>query len=96
MSLRPIATRSARFPVACGIVEPLHGARSLGELERIKHELWPDGVVWHNRSAGPLRAAGDAAECGASGYAESAPNRRVPTGRAGAEHLSRSGHARVR
>ena len=41
-----------RFPVACGIVEPLHGARSLGELERIKHELKLDGVVWHSRFQG--------------------------------------------
>jgi predicted TIM-barrel fold metal-dependent hydrolase len=41
-----------RFPVACGIVEPLHGARSLGELERVKHELHLDGVVWHNRFQG--------------------------------------------
>lgn len=41
-----------RFPVACGTVEPLHGARSLGELERMKHELGLDGVVWHNRFQG--------------------------------------------
>jgi predicted TIM-barrel fold metal-dependent hydrolase len=41
-----------RFPVACGIVEPLHGGRSLGELERIKHELKLDGVVWHSRFQG--------------------------------------------
>jgi len=41
-----------RFPVACGTVEPLHGARSLGELERIKHELGLEGVVWHNRFQG--------------------------------------------
>ena len=41
-----------RFPVACGIVEPLHGARSLGELERIKQELRLEGVVWHNRFQG--------------------------------------------
>ena len=41
-----------RFPVACGIVEPLHGARSLGELERMKHELQLDGVVWHCRFQG--------------------------------------------
>jgi len=39
-----------RFPVACGIVEPLHGVRSLAELERMKHEL--DGVVWHSRFQG--------------------------------------------
>jgi len=41
-----------RFPVACGIVEPLHGARSLGELERMKHELGLNGVVWHSRFQG--------------------------------------------
>jgi predicted TIM-barrel fold metal-dependent hydrolase len=41
-----------RFPVACGIVEPLHGTRSLGELERIKHELGLQGVVWHHRFQG--------------------------------------------
>jgi uncharacterized protein len=41
-----------RFPVACGTVEPLHGTRSLDELERIKHELHLDGVVWHNRFQG--------------------------------------------
>src|SRR5919202_6144987 len=40
------------FPVACGIVEPLHGNRSLAELERIKHELNLDGVVWHSRFQG--------------------------------------------
>jgi predicted TIM-barrel fold metal-dependent hydrolase len=41
-----------RFPAACGIVEPLHGGRSLGELERIKHELKLEGVVWHSRFQG--------------------------------------------
>jgi len=41
-----------RFPVACGTVEPLHGVRSLAELERMKHELHLDGVVWHNRFQG--------------------------------------------
>lgn len=41
-----------RFPVACGTVEPLHGARSLGELERMKHELKMAGVVWHSRFQG--------------------------------------------
>jgi uncharacterized protein len=41
-----------RFPVACGTVEPLHGVRSLDELERMKHELHLDGVVWHNRFQG--------------------------------------------
>ena len=41
-----------RFPIACGTVEPLHGARSLGELERMKHELGLQGVVWHHRFQG--------------------------------------------
>jgi uncharacterized protein len=41
-----------RFPVASGTVEPLHGTRSLDELERMKHELHLDGVVWHNRFQG--------------------------------------------
>ena len=41
-----------RFPAACGTVEPLHGARSLGELERIKSELGLEGVVWHHRFQG--------------------------------------------
>lgn len=41
-----------RFPVACGTVEPLHGTRSLGELERMKHELHMEGVVWHHRFQG--------------------------------------------
>ena len=41
-----------RFPVACGTVEPLHGTRSLSELERMKHELHLEGVVWHNRFQG--------------------------------------------
>ena len=41
-----------RFPVAAGIVEPLHGPRSLDELDRIKHELQLEGVVWHHRFQG--------------------------------------------
>lgn len=41
-----------RFPIAAGIVEPLHGTASLGELERIKHELGLEAVVWHNRFQG--------------------------------------------
>jgi uncharacterized protein len=41
-----------RFPVACGTVEPLHGVRSLTELERMKYELGLNGVVWHNRFQG--------------------------------------------
>ena len=41
-----------RFPIAAGIVEPLHGSASLGELERMKHELGLDAVVWHHRFQG--------------------------------------------
>ena len=41
-----------RFPVSCGTVEPLHGNRSLAELERMKHELGLAGVVWHHRFQG--------------------------------------------
>ncbi|HTE86148.1 MAG TPA: amidohydrolase family protein [Dehalococcoidia bacterium] len=41
-----------RFRVAAGIVEPLHGVASLDELDRIKHELQLDGVVWHHRFQG--------------------------------------------
>jgi predicted TIM-barrel fold metal-dependent hydrolase len=41
-----------RFLIACGTVEPLHGVRSLGELERMKYELGLNGVVWHNRFQG--------------------------------------------
>jgi uncharacterized protein len=41
-----------RFPVACGTVEPLHGVRSIAELERMKHDLHLEGVVWHNRFQG--------------------------------------------
>jgi predicted TIM-barrel fold metal-dependent hydrolase len=41
-----------RFPVACGTVEPLHGVRSIAELERMKHEVHLEGVVWHNRFQG--------------------------------------------
>ncbi len=41
-----------RFPVAFGIVEPLHGIRGLEEMERIHHELHLNGVVWHHRFQG--------------------------------------------
>lgn len=41
-----------RFPIAAGIVEPLHGSASIGELERMKHELGLGGVVWHHRFQG--------------------------------------------
>jgi predicted TIM-barrel fold metal-dependent hydrolase len=38
-----------RFPVACGTVEPLHGERSLDELDRMRDGLGLRGVVWHHR-----------------------------------------------
>lgn len=40
------------FPMALGTVEPLHGERSLEELDRIKQELKLDGVSWHHRFQG--------------------------------------------
>jgi predicted TIM-barrel fold metal-dependent hydrolase len=43
-----------RFPIALGTVEPLHGERSLKELERIKHELKLNGVSWHHRMSGVM------------------------------------------
>jgi predicted TIM-barrel fold metal-dependent hydrolase len=41
-----------RFPVAFGIVEPLHGMRGLEEMDRIHNELHLNGVVWHHRFQG--------------------------------------------
>jgi predicted TIM-barrel fold metal-dependent hydrolase len=41
-----------RFPAAIGIVEPLHGAKSLDELGRIKEELGLVGVSFHVRFQG--------------------------------------------
>src|SRR5437016_5437589 len=41
-----------RFPIAAGIVEPLHGTASLAELERMKRELHLEAVVWHHRFQG--------------------------------------------
>ncbi len=40
------------FPIVCGTVEPLHGERSLQELDRMKHELKLNGVSWHHRFHG--------------------------------------------
>ena len=40
------------FPVALGTVEPLHGERSLEEIDRCKHELGLDGLSWHPRLQG--------------------------------------------
>ena len=41
-----------RFPVAIGIVEPQHGARSLEEIDRVKHDLELDGISFHARFQG--------------------------------------------
>ncbi len=37
-----------RFPVAIGTVEPGHGPRSLGEVERAAQELRLNGLSWHH------------------------------------------------
>jgi predicted TIM-barrel fold metal-dependent hydrolase len=42
----------ARFPVAIGIVEPQHGAESLGELERCARSLRLAGISFHARFQG--------------------------------------------
>lgn len=42
----------AHFPLALGTVEPLHGERSLAEIDRCKHELRLDGLSWHHRLQG--------------------------------------------
>jgi predicted TIM-barrel fold metal-dependent hydrolase len=44
----------SRFPLALGTVEPLHGAKSLTELERMKFELNLNGVSWHHRMSGVM------------------------------------------
>jgi predicted TIM-barrel fold metal-dependent hydrolase len=41
-----------RFPVAIGIVEPQHGARSLDELDRVKLQLGLNGISFHARFQG--------------------------------------------
>jgi predicted TIM-barrel fold metal-dependent hydrolase len=41
-----------RFPIALGTVEPKHGARSLEEIDRVKHELGLNGLSWHHRFQG--------------------------------------------
>jgi predicted TIM-barrel fold metal-dependent hydrolase len=42
-----------RFPVAMGTVEPLHGEKlGVAELQRMRHELELDAVVWHHRMQG--------------------------------------------
>jgi predicted TIM-barrel fold metal-dependent hydrolase len=42
----------AHFPVALGVVEPLHGERGLEELDRLHFELGMRGVMWHHRLQG--------------------------------------------
>jgi len=42
----------AHLPVALGIVEPLHGVRSLEEIDRIKDQLHLAGIMWHHRFQG--------------------------------------------
>jgi hypothetical protein len=44
--------RPDRFPVAIGVVEPQHGARSFAELDRVKDELALDGISFHARFQG--------------------------------------------
>jgi predicted TIM-barrel fold metal-dependent hydrolase len=41
-----------RFPVAIGVVEPLHGAVSLDELDRCRNELGLAGISFHTRFQG--------------------------------------------
>ena len=41
-----------RFPVACGIVEPSHGAASLGEIDRCAADLGLVGLSFHTRFQG--------------------------------------------
>jgi predicted TIM-barrel fold metal-dependent hydrolase len=40
------------FPVALGVVEPLHGERGLEELDRLHFDLGMRGVMWHHRLQG--------------------------------------------
>lgn len=42
----------ARFPVACGIVEPTHGAASLAEIDRVRDELGLVALSFHTRFQG--------------------------------------------
>ncbi len=41
-----------RFPVVLGTVEPMHGERSLEEVDRAKSELGLNGLSWHHRFQG--------------------------------------------
>jgi predicted TIM-barrel fold metal-dependent hydrolase len=42
----------AHFPIALGTVEPLHGERSLAEIDRCHGELGLQGLSWHHRLQG--------------------------------------------
>jgi predicted TIM-barrel fold metal-dependent hydrolase len=42
----------ARFPVACGIVEPRDGAASFGEIDRVTDELGLVALSFHTRFQG--------------------------------------------
>jgi predicted TIM-barrel fold metal-dependent hydrolase len=44
--------RPERFPIAIGVVEPLHGEQSLVELERCARELRLAGISFHARFQG--------------------------------------------
>jgi predicted TIM-barrel fold metal-dependent hydrolase len=46
------AARPDRFPVAIGVVEPLHGRASFAELQRCRDELALDGISFHARFQG--------------------------------------------
>ncbi|MBI3742918.1 MAG: amidohydrolase family protein [Chloroflexi bacterium] len=41
-----------RFRMALGTVEPLHGERTMEEVDRCKRELKLDGLSWHHRLQG--------------------------------------------
>jgi predicted TIM-barrel fold metal-dependent hydrolase len=41
-----------RFPVAIGVIEPVHGLRSLDELDRARRELGLVGISFHARFQG--------------------------------------------
>src|SRR5947209_5462610 len=45
-------TTPDRFPVACGIVEPSHGAASFDEIDRCRHELGLVALSFHTRFQG--------------------------------------------
>lgn len=44
--------RPGRFPVACGIVEPTHGAMSLAEIDRCAGQLGLVAISFHTRFQG--------------------------------------------